>query len=179
MLQVLPAIVMLQAAMKMNPPAVGEIAPMFDLHRIDHSTVRLKSALRNGPVVLVVLRGFPGYQCPFCTKQVGDWITHGDNFAKRNASVIFVYPGPVDGLEGHLKEFVGNKEIPKAFTFTLDPGFGFTNQYHLRWDAPNETSYPSTFVIARDGHIRLAKISHDHDDRASADAVLAALDKLN
>ncbi len=30
----------------------------------------------------------------------------------------------------------------------LDPGFTFTNAYGLRWNAPHETAYPTTIVMA-------------------------------
>ena len=49
------------------------------------------------------------------------------------------------------------------------------NAYGLRWDAPNETAYPSTFIVHRDGLIRFAKVSRTHGGRASATEVLAAL----
>lgn len=45
-----------------------------------------------GPVVLVVLRGFPGYQCSFCNCQVEEFTSHASEFA--GASVLMVYPGP-------------------------------------------------------------------------------------
>lgn len=35
-----------------------------------------------GPVVLVVLRGYPGYQCPICTKQLAEFRGKVDEFNK-------------------------------------------------------------------------------------------------
>lgn len=161
-----------------GPPAIGERAPAFDVRTLDEKAVRLASLLKGGPVVLVVLRGYPGYQCPFCTRQVGELIAKGGEFASRKASVVLVYPGPSEGLKKYAGDFVAGKDLPKAFHFTVDPGYRFTESYRLRWDAPNETAYPSTFVIGRDGRIAYSKVSRSHGDRAPLEDVLASLDKL-
>ena len=55
------------------------------------------------------------------------------------------------------------------------PDYSFTNAYHLRWDAPNETAYPSTFVIDQDHKIVFAKTSQTHKGRTTADEVLKAV----
>ena len=44
------------------------------------------------PVVLVVLRDFPGHQCPLCNRQVAEFTSHASEFV--GASVLMVYPGP-------------------------------------------------------------------------------------
>src|SRR5262249_54075654 len=54
-----------------NPPAVGERAPDFSLEALDGTSVSLSAELQSGPIVLVMLRGWPGYQCPFCVRQFG------------------------------------------------------------------------------------------------------------
>lgn len=160
------------------PPAVGEKAPSFTTRTLDRKDVRLQPLLKRGPVVLVVLRGYPGYQCPFCTRQVGELITKDAEFDKRRASVVLVYPGPAKGLESYAGEFVAGKDIPAHFRFTLDPDYRFATSYGLRWDAPGETAYPSTFVIARNGRVAFAKVSRSHGDRAKVEEILAALDRL-
>ncbi len=59
----------------------------------------------------------------------------------------------------------------------IDRDYQVVNAYHLRWEAPNETAYPATFVIDPTGVIRYAKISQTHGDRAAVQEVLAALGK--
>ena len=160
-----------------TPPQVGDTAPDFELEAISGEKVKLSETLKQGPVVLVMLRGYPGYQCPICTMQVGQLMGKAKEFADAKANVILVYPGPADGLKAHAEEFVKGKDIPANFNLLLDPDFSFTNQYGLRWDAKNETSYPSTFVLNDAGKVLFAKISHEHGDRAKIEDVLAALPK--
>ena len=159
------------------PPAVGDKAPDFTLNDLKEHPVTLASQLKKGPVVLVLLRGYPGYQCPFCTQQVGAFMGKSKEFEKAKAQIIMVYPGPSQELKQHADEFLHEKTLPANIQLVMDPDYAFTKRYDLRWDAPGETSYPSTFVINRQGKIRYVKISHSHGDRPSADEVLKALGK--
>jgi peroxiredoxin len=158
-----------------QPPKVGETAPDFELKDLKDEKIKLSALLEKGPVVLVVLRGFPGYQCPICTIQVGQFIGKAEQLTKANARVLLVYPGPSEGLKARADEFVRGKDIPANFYLVLDPDFKFTNQYGLRWKAAGETSYPSTFVLDSERKVLFAKVSRTHGDRAKVDDVLAAL----
>jgi len=122
-----------------------------------------------------VLRGWPGYQCPYCTRQFGDFRKNAEKFGKSGARVLFVYPGPGDGLKSHAEAFAPGTAIPAGFRILLDPDYTFTNAYGLRWDAPNETAYPSTFILDKHGIVTFAQTSRGHGDRVTADAVLKAL----
>ena len=160
-----------------EPPAMGAAAPDFTLKTLDAREVKLSLETARLPVVLVVLRGWPGYQCPLCTRQVHEFVTQAGAFAGK-ARVIMVYPGPAENLQAHADEFLKDKQWPKEFLFVTDPDYAFTKAYGLRWDAPGETSYPSTFVIDSKGVVRYVKISHGHGGRASAAETLAALASL-
>lgn len=149
-------------------PKVGDQAPDFALTTLEDKVVKLSELTAKDKVVLVVLRGWPGYQCPLCTQQVRDFTASADTFAAAKARVVMVYPGPSDKLKAHAKEFLGNAEWPKDFIFVTDPDFAMVNAYGLRWDAKSETAYPSTFVIDRKGVVRFAKISKGHGDRSNA-----------
>ena len=62
-------------------PKVGDKAADFTLLALDGTTVQLsKEVAKGNPLVLVVLRGWPGYQCPFCTRQFGDYLTNAERF---------------------------------------------------------------------------------------------------
>lgn len=160
------------------PPKVGEKAPDFALKTLDDQTVRLDDLTAAGKVVLVVLRGWPGYQCPLCTRQVQDYIAAASEFASAEARVVLVYPGRADGLRAHAAEFLKDMQWPKGFVCLPDPAFRMVSAYGLRWDAPSETAYPSTFVIDRKGVVRFAKISRGHGDRSKATDALEAIKRM-
>jgi len=44
------------------PPAVGDAARDFTLNRLDGAPVALSALRKSGPVVVLVLRGWVGYQ---------------------------------------------------------------------------------------------------------------------
>jgi thioredoxin-dependent peroxiredoxin len=162
----------------LKPPVVGEKAPDFKLNNLDGKPVALNELTKSSPTVLIVLRGYPGYQCPICTKQFGELMSSAKTFADAKATLLFVYPGPTSDLDQHAHEFIGSKKMPENFKFVIDPNYEFTNLYHLRWDAKNETAYPSTFVIDTSGVVRFAKVSKSHGGRASAAEILEVLHKL-
>lgn len=158
------------------PLKVGDKAPDFALQTLDDQTVQLRELTAGSNVVVIVLRGWPGYQCPLCTRQVQDFIASAPAFSKAKARVVFVYPGPAEDLKAHAKDFLENKQWPKDFAYIIDPAFTMVNAYGLRWDAPHETAYPSTFILDRKGIVQFVKISHSHGDRTKASAILEELD---
>ena len=151
---------------------LGEFAPtrVFKGH-----TTKVAEKAAAGPVVLIVLRGYPGYQCPVCNAQVGKFIAGAEKLAAAKANVLFVYPGPSQELQKRAEEFVRGKTLPANFELLVDPDYKFTTAYALRWNAPRETAYPATFVIDLQRKVRFSKISQTHGGRASVEEVLSAL----
>lgn len=158
-------------------PAVGDKAPDFKLLTVDGKSVTLSAEMAKAPVVLVVLRGYPGYQCPFCNRQVQDLIKNAQGFSDAGVRVVIVYPGPPEDLGGKASEFLVGKTLPENFAMLLDPGYEFTNAYGLRWEAPKETAYPSTFLIDQQGVVFFSKVVKQHGARTTATEILDALPK--
>ena len=157
-------------------PAVGAKAPDFTLSTPTGKTITMLGEQRGHGLVLVVLRGFPGYQCPYCVKQVHDFVDHASDFAAKGTRVLLVYPGPPAELDQHAKEFLEKQaDLPSNIVLVTDPNYKITNLYGLRWDAPHETAYPSTFILDKRGTIVFEKISHGHGDRLSAQDALEHL----
>jgi peroxiredoxin len=154
-------------------PAVGAKAPDFGLLTPTGTAIQLSKELRGHSLVLVVLRGYPGYQCPYCQKQAHDFIEHASAFKAKSSTILLVYPGPPAALDQHAKEFLATQaQLPANVILVADPDYKVTNLYSLRWDAPNETAYPSTFVLKKDRTIVFENISHAHGDRVSAEDAL-------
>ena len=161
-----------------EPLKIGDKAPDFALKTLDNQTVRFRELTAKGNVALVVLRGWPGYQCPLCERQVNDLVENAAKLRERNVQMIFVYPGPADQLKAHASEFLKSKAWPNEFLFVIDPDFEFTVSYGLRWSAPHETAYPSTFIVGGDDKVRFAHVSKGHGDRLSGSDLIKQLDAL-
>jgi peroxiredoxin len=154
-------------------PASGEKAPDFTLLTTSGEPVRLSAETASGTTVLIILRGYPGYQCPYCQKQVHDFVTHASDFAAKKVSLLLVYPGPPGALDQHAKEFLAKQTaLPANVKLVTDPDYKVTNLYGLRWDAPNETAYPSTFILDKNRTILFEKISRSHGDRTTSTDIL-------
>lgn len=103
---------------------------------------------------------------------------NASRFAEKGANVLLVYPGPPADLDQHAKEFLAKQaNLPDNIQLVIDPDYTFTNQYNLRWDAPHETAYPSTFLLSKERVVLYRKISHAHGDRTSSEDVLTELSK--
>lgn len=157
-------------------PAIGAKAPDFALSTPTGNPIRLSKLEPRGTTILVILRGFPGYQCPYCVKQVHDFALHSADFAARKTTVLLVYPGPPTELDQRAKEFLAKQaDLPSNIQLVIDPDYAVTNLYGLRWDAPHETAYPSTFILDTHGKVLFEKISHEHGDRTTATDLLAEI----
>jgi cytochrome oxidase Cu insertion factor (SCO1/SenC/PrrC family) len=107
-------------------PKVGDMASDFTLKTLDDQSVRLSDLTAKSDVVLIVLRGWPGYQCPLCTRQAHDFVNNAEKLKAAGVQVVMVYPGPADNLKAHATEFLNDKNWPKDFLFDLDPDYSFT-----------------------------------------------------
>ena len=168
----------LDVVVRLKPPAVGEKAPDLSLDTLDGKTVQLAELLKKGPVVVIELRGWVGYQCPICNRQVNNFISHSKEILAKASQVIFVYPGPSDGLKAHAEEFISGKGMPDGYSFVTDPDMKFVESWGLRWLKTGETAHPSTFVIDKEGIVRFAKISNTHGGRAASEDIIKSLDEL-
>lgn len=130
-----------------------------------------------GPVVLIVLRGLTGYQCLACNAQPGQLLSSEAKFAKYKAQVVLVYPSSPPSLAQRANEFASGKSWPDGFHLLVDQNYALTNLYGLRSNAPNETGYPSSYVVNQEGKIIFAKTSKRHGGRASTEEISKALAK--
>ena len=154
-------------------PTIGAKAPDFTLSTPTGKAIRMSRELHGHDLVLVILRGFPGYQCPYCMRQVHDFVEHSSDFAAKNVRVLLVYPGPPADLDQRAKEFLTKQsDLPVNIVLVTDPDYVVTNLYGLRWNAPHETAYPSTFILDKNRNVVFEKISHSHGDRLSAQDAL-------
>ncbi|MCG8648657.1 MAG: peroxiredoxin family protein [Pirellulales bacterium] len=162
-----------------KPPAVGERIPDFDLPVVGQDNfIELRDQYKQGNVVVVVLRGYPGYQCPLCNRQVSSLVNRAKALAGQAHRIILVYPGDDASLQRRAEQFMGSRKLPPPLVLVRDDGMKMISRWGLRWHNPRETAYPATFVIDRNGRVRWSKISDNHAGRSSVEEVLRELRRL-
>ncbi len=133
------------------------------------------TAWRGKPVVLVFMRGFPGFICPYCTTYTAQIATRYDEIKAAGAEVLVVYPTEEKDTD-KVAEFVKacneilteEGEEGLAFPVLLDPGLKVVQQYNIQGDL----SRPSTFVLDAEGVIRYVYVGKDSADRPSVERIL-------
>ena len=126
-------------------------------------------------LVLVFTRGFSGQLCPYCTTQTSRLIANYDKFRARDAEVLLVYPGSKDQLPQFRAAGLaasGQDQFP--FPVLLDEDLAAVNQLGIA----AQLASPSTFIIDKEGKIRLSYVGSNPVDRPSIQAMLDQLDRL-
>lgn len=164
-------------------PKVSSIFPDFSATTMNGGSFELSKYLEEGTVVVIMLRGYPGAQCPVCSTQVAGFIAKAEEFENQDTPVVFVYPGHVKNLDKKAKEFTAplenEEDLPSNFIFVIDNDYTITNLLGLRWNKPKETAYPAAFVIDHKSYVQYANVSDSHQGRATPDDILEVLEIIN
>ncbi len=164
-----------------NRTVSGEQVPLQFVD-MNGKSVDLASHRGKSNVVLVVVKGMPkspgGAYCPGCLAQVNSLAANYDEFKKRDAEIVMVFPGPSDKLPQFLTTAKvdgvgGNPKVP--FALLLDQDLKAVDALGIRGDLAK----PSTYILDKKGNAVFAFVGETTTDRPSVKALLAQLDKLN
>ena len=162
-----------------NQPDIGQRAPDFELPLVGQKMfLSLRDEYRNGPVVVIVLRGYPGYQCPNCKNQFNAVVNRAKALSMESKCVVLVYPGNAEQLEKHSKHFLGSRKLPHPIKVVRDDDMQMVEEWGIRWETRNQTAYPSTFVVDQNGRIAWKKVSSTSAGRSTVEEILRELRKL-
>ncbi|MEZ6056933.1 MAG: redoxin domain-containing protein [Planctomycetaceae bacterium] len=134
-------------------------------------------------LVLVLTRGNTDPICPYCSTQTVGYISQYEEFVKRGAEVLLVYPiekavdsARVDAFLENVRQKVNDPNRPVPFPVLLDVELRAVNHLGIR----ENLSKPATYIIDREGKVRYAYVGKERQlsDRPSVQAVLGELDKL-
>ena len=142
---------------------------------------QLREHVGERAAVIVVTRGNTNPICPYCSTQTANYIRDYEEFRRRGAEVLLVYPiasfGDRDRLTAFLSDArtrLGDANRPVPFPVLFDVELAAVTQLGIRQDL----SKPATYIVDRDGTVRYAYVGAHWGDRPSVKAVLAELDKL-
>lgn len=171
---------------------VGAKAPNFSLKNARGETVKLRSMLRKGPVILVFYRGA---WCPYCNLELQALNETLPSFKKYGASLIAISPQTPD------KSLAQLEKDGYPFEILSDLDDKVMKAYKLYWEVPPELDaaykrsfgldiaayngngrrglpVPGTFVIDKSGIVRAAFANTDFKKRMEPADILDALHGL-
>jgi peroxiredoxin len=126
-------------------------------------------------LVVVVMRGYPGFICPNCSAQTSRLISNYPEFTKRDAEVVVLFPGPTEHLNDYIatsRRQASDQEMP--FPIVLDENFAVVDRLGIRGDLAK----PSTYIVDKQGQVRFAYVGANSADRPSLKAMLDQLDAI-
>ena len=141
----------------------------------DGNAFSLKQYQGKKNVLLVFTRGFSGELCPYCTTQTSRLIANYDQFTERETEVLLVYPGSKTQLPLFRQasiEASGEDSFP--FPVLLDEDLTAVKRLGIA----AQLAFPSSFIVDKQGQVRLSYVGSDPTDRPSIKALLATLDNL-
>jgi peroxiredoxin len=167
---------------------LNAVGPDFDLPNASGNRVLLSDLRRSGPVVLTFYRG--GW-CPYCNIQLRAYQSILPEIVELGGRLVAVSPQRPDGslstaemnaLTYEILSDVGN-EVARSYgiVYSLPEELREVLRENgkalpaIKGDENWELPIPATYVIAKDGHVRLAFLDADYRKRLEPDAILAAL----
>ncbi|MBN9119427.1 MAG: peroxiredoxin family protein [Planctomycetes bacterium] len=169
-----------------NDPKSNTTAERVPLKFLDVSgkEVDLATYHDRSNVVLVVVKGLPkfpgGAFCPGCLAQLNSLTANYEQFKKRNAEVVMVFPGSKDALpkflaDGQVDGTDGNPKV--EFPLLSDEHLSAVKALGITGDLAR----PATYILDKKGNVVFAYVAGADTtyDRPSVKALLDQLDKLN
>lgn len=171
--------------------SVGDIAPDFHLRDARGKYVSLKTALKDGPVVLNFYRG--GW-CPFCNLELNTLQRTLPKFKEAGAQLIAISPESPDNslstIEKHRLAFSVLSDVDSTIArqygiiYQVPPylipvyeKFGVDIKSHNASDKL-ELPLPATYVVDSNQKIIYAFANEDYTIRADIKDILETLNKL-
>lgn len=137
-------------------------------------------------LVLVITRGYgaSGYSggiCVYCASQTSRLIDHYDEFSKRSAEVLVVFPvenpdvqTTFDAIGRRTFQDLKRPPEPTPFPLLLDVDLMAVDKLGIRKDLAK----PATYILDKEGRVSFAYVGETLSDRPSLVVMLEELDRL-
>lgn len=186
------AIIFGQRAEDVEGLPIGVEAPLFKAIDAGEHTVKLKTLLKKGPVVLVFYRG---QWCPVCNKHLKTLQDSLEQIENLGATVIAISPEKPEYLN------VMAQKTKASFTLLYDRDYKIMDVYKVTFTPPAATTamynfvlnanlkeahskdtqqlpVPATYIINRNGVIVWRQFNPNYKKRSSVKAIKQALSAL-
>lgn len=126
--------------------------------------------------LVVVLRGFGGQVCVYCTAQTKALAKEAARFAALDTDVLVVFPGPSSGLDAFVEAYertFGKGERP-PYTLAYDSDMKLVDALGI----VDNIAVPSVLLLDKQGLIRWSHVAKDLSDRPSTAQILKQVEAL-
>lgn len=131
-------------------------------------------------VLLVVLRGFAGNVCFFCSTQTFNLMNAIDRFERRDTQIVAVYPGKAENIPlfmekvNQLQESGAQTNFQLPFPVVLDVDLTFVKQFMIE----GALAKPTSILLDKNGEIRFVYVGKKISDRPKVERLLQEIDKI-
>jgi peroxiredoxin len=141
-------------------------------------TVDVKDYRGKKNVVVVVLRGFDPEAgvCIACSSQTLALSQSLDDFERRDAEVLLVYPGKVENIGRFVdatRDLQGSN-APLPLRILLDVDLAVVRE----WRIEGRLAKPTSIIVDKKGVVRFAHVGRNKTDRPTVPQLLKALDGM-
>ncbi len=162
---------------KNNEP---EILPVTRFINHTGELIDLKDYKDKKNVLLVVLRGFAGSVCFFCSTQTFNLMNSVERFERRDTQIIAVYPGKAENIPlfiaevNQLQKSGAQTNFQLPFPVVLDVDLAFVKQFMIE----GALAKPTSILLDKNGEIRFVYIGKKISDRPKVEKLLREIDKI-
>jgi peroxiredoxin len=147
---------------------LGKPLPQTRFLSADGGVLDIDALRKQGPVLLIFLRGFSGQVCLYCAAQTTAISNSIARFNKSGIQVVVVYPGPVDAMPAFLAAVRSLANDPPLMPVALDVSLIAVRALQIE----DNLAKPTSLYIDSEGKIRYAYQGNTIADRPSVDELL-------
>ena len=127
--------------------------------------------------VFVMMRGFSGSVCLYCTAQTASFMQMATEFEQANVAVVLCYPGSVVSIDAFKNAVAQLRKDPNTkipFQLALDVNQRLVSRMNIVGDLAK----PASFIIDTNGIIRWAYVGRKMGDRPAVPTLLSFASSL-
>jgi peroxiredoxin len=147
---------------------IGKPLPQTRLLLSTNEVIDLNDYKGTKSVVLIVMRGFSGQVCIYCSAQTTAVAKNLQRFASSGVEVILMYPGPAASVPVFLDAVKDLGADISALRVALDVDLSLVRKLGIE----DELSKPASLIVDKQGVVRWGYVGQDRADRPSVDELL-------
>ncbi len=156
---------------EMQSDWLGKALPQTRFFQHSGDVVDLSDYVGKKSVTLIVMRGFAGQVCVYCSAQTRALAEQLEKFKQLNNEVIIVYPGPAETIPMFIKAVQSVGGNAEHMNIVLDVNLSLVKTLGIIKDL----SKPTSIVVDKSGLVVYGYIGTNMGDRPSAKELLSVV----